>query len=449
MHKLYWKIFLSFWVVTSFLVILTMGITGTLTRQSSIPVSEKIFINSYANAAVATYESGGKKALIQWIKHIALSKHLTIYLLSSNGKIIGLGKTPDGVSKLYVNFLKNKIPEGIFRQSNFLVSHEILTLSQTTYRLVAELHTPISHLIEIPWGGMSFVLIIAIILSGLVCILLSLYLTKPLSALREAAKSIAKGHLDTRVGDEIKNRKDEIAGLAAEFDTMAKRIEQLITSKERLLQDISHELRSPLARLQVAVALVRSNNGQQNDTLYDKIETEIHRLDTLIGEILTVAKLLKPQATLQKDDCDLNGLIQEIINDANFEFASKNSHITFQQENVTIRADRNIIYHVIENIIRNALRYTENNTDILISLAQSNNKALIEIADHGPGVPEEDLKKIFDPFHRVDDSREQSTGGYGLGLSIAKNGVRLHKGRIYAENLTPRGLKVSIELPLN
>lgn len=426
-----------------------MWITGTLTRQSSIPVSEKIFINSYANAAVATYESGGKKALVQWIKHIALSKHLTIYLLSSNGKIIGLGKTPDGVKALYGEFLKNKIPEGIFRRSNFITSHEILTLSQTTYRLVAELHTPISHLIEIPWGGMSFVLIIAIILTGLVCNLLSLYLTKPLSALREAAKSIAKGHLDTRVSNEIKNRKDEIAGLAHEFDSMAKRIEQLIKSKERLLQDISHELRSPLARLQVAIALIRDNHTKNNTALYDKIETEIQRLDSLIGEIMTVAKLLRPQAKIHKANCDLGALIQEIINDANFEFASKNAAIRFEQEKVTIKIDRNIIFHTIENIIRNALRYTQSDTDVHISLKQTHDYALIEISDQGPGVPKEDIKKIFDPFHRVDDAREQSTGGYGLGLSIAKNGVRLHKGKIYAENLLPTGLKVSIELPLS
>lgn len=448
MHKLYWKIFLSFWLVTSFLVIMTMGITGTLTRQSSIPVSEKIFINSYANAAVATYESGHRKALVQWIKHIALSKHLTIYLLSSSGKIIGFGKIPKNVIKIHYDFLKNKIPEGIFRENNFIVSHEILTLSQRTYRLVAELHKPISHLIEIPWGGMTFVLFTAIVICGFVCYLLSFYLTKPLGSLRLAAKSIAKGNLDTRVSNEIKNRRDEIADLAHEFDSMAKRIQHLIIAKERLLQDISHELRSPLARLQIAVALFKDSKSKEKDALYKKIETEIGRLDELIGEIFSLAKLFTSQPKLDKSTWPLADLIDEIISDANFEFEKKGSKVLFDKENIDILADRKLIYHAIENIIRNALRYTEPDSNVLVTLKKVKGRAVIEISDCGPGVPEDSLFKIFEPFHRVDTSREKSTGGYGLGLSIAKKAIGLHNGKIQAENINPTGLKVTITLPI-
>jgi two-component system sensor histidine kinase CpxA len=448
MHKLYWKIFLSFWLLTSFIVIVTMAITGSLTRQSSIPVSEKIFINSYANAAVATYESGHRKALEQWIKHISLSKHLNIFLLSSNGNIIGMGKIPENVKRLHREFLKNQIPEGIFRENNFIVSHEILTISQKTYRIVAEMHTPISHLIQIPWEGMSFVLTLAIILSGFVCYLLSFYLTKPLSSLRLAAKSIAKGKLETRVSDRIKNKNDEIAELAHEFDSMAQHIQLLIVSKERLVQDISHELRSPLARLQVAIAIAKKSKQENNDVIYTKMETEIATLNGLIGEILSLAKLLTSQSPLNIKDCRLDDVIQHIISDANFEFSNKKAKAVFKKEKIVIQADENIIYHAIENIIRNALRYTEPNTDVLVSLIKHDKSVSIEISDKGPGVPDNTLTKIFDPFLRVDTSREKSTGGYGLGLSIAKKAITLHEGTIFAENLSPNGLKVTISLPL-
>ncbi len=450
MHKLYWKIFLSFWITTTLIIISTIWVTSEVTRKSSIPVREKIFINSYANAAVATYESGNEEALRQWLKHIALSKHLTFYLLSSNGTILGADKIPKEVQRLEKQFISENLPDGIFKRRNLIISHEILTLSQHTYRLVAVLKKPLGHLTAIPWAGISFEFLIVILISGLVIYILSLYLTKPLRSLSTAAKSIAEGHFETRVNPAIKTRKDEMARLSQDFDHMAEQIEQLILSKERLLQDISHELRSPLARLQVALTLLKDKSSEDVEPFIDRMELEIERLDDLIGDILALAKLQKPKQSYRMSEVNLGELINPIIQDANFEFEAKHVSANLSMTQ-TVKANINekLMHHAIENVIRNALIYTKPETTVDVAVTEDTDEILITIADRGQGVPEENLHTIFSPFFRVDDSREKKTGGFGLGLAIAFKAVDVHHGNIKAENRPDGGLIITIELPKN
>ena len=217
MRNLYWKIFISFWLATILIIITTAWVTSHIAQKSSIPVREQVFMNSYANAAVATFESGRHKALLSWLKRIGLSRHMDIYLLTSRGDIIGPPPTPAKVLTLQGDFIDKKISDGLFKTDNILVSHEIATTSGDTYRLVAVLQKPIGHLMRIPWAGLTIRLLIAVFISGLICYLLSLYLTQPLRTLRLAAKSIARGKLNTRVGNLIGHGKDEIAELSLYF----------------------------------------------------------------------------------------------------------------------------------------------------------------------------------------------------------------------------------------
>ena len=303
---------------------------------------------------------------------------------------------------------------------------------------------------HIEWQRLSLHLLIAVLISGIICYLLSIYLTKPLRSLRMAAKLLAAGKLNTRVGHFLGHNNDEIAELSHEFDGMAERLETLITSKQRLLQDISHELRSPLARIQVAIELARKKSNNLAENEFQRMELECSRLNTLIGEIIYFARLDKSTNTLKKVRVDLHLLIESIVNDANFEFSKQAPRVLISTlQPCRLKLDERLIHRAIENILRNALRYSNPTQQVIISLhvSESNKTIEIDIKDKGPGVPNDQLTKIFEPFYRVDKARVKRTGGYGLGLAIAQQAVQMHEGSIVAKNLEEGGLLVKIILP--
>lgn len=304
---------------------------------------------------------------------------------------------------------------------------------------------------RLPWAGLTARLLIPTLSSGLICYFLSIYLTKPLRSLRLAAKSLATGKLYTRVGRFAGHHNDEIADLSYEFDSMAEQLETLMKSKQRLLQDISHELRSPLARLHIAIELGRMKCNDIAKSDFDRMEMECLRLNTLIGEVLDFARLDKSTNTLTKTMVSLPALLTSIISDANYEFTEITPRVIVGKiEPCELSLDERLIHRAVENILRNALRYSPGNQEVSVSLYKelSNNSLYIDIEDNGPGVPTEQLTKIFNPFYRVDTAREKKTGGYGLGLAIAKQAILLHDGEIQASNRKDGGLLVRIILPL-
>lgn len=450
MRSLYWKIFLSFWLATILIILCTAWLTSEIAQKSSIPARERVFMDSYANAAIATLESGQKNALKKWLEQTGTSKHLTLFLITNSGEIIGSEEPPDIVKKITTNMGSSELYSGLLKFGNVIVSHVIVSTSGKAYRLVAISNKPLSQFIEIPWSGLTLRLPIAIIISGIICYLLSLYLTKPLRSLRLAAKSIATGVLSTRVGHMAGHRHDEIAELSDEFDRMAEQLESLIASKERLLRDISHELRSPLARLQIAIELGRKKASEKLEPEFSRMEIECFRLNNLIGEIIKFARMDKSTAQLTKKQVNLPVLIDQIIEDANFEINEKEPVVFFHQRcDCTLLLDERLIHRAIENIIRNALRYSAPHPKIDVSLSYDEAKKVfyVDIKDNGPGVPETELDKLFNPFYRVDSSRAKHTGGYGLGLAIAMQAIRLHHGEIHASNCEGGGLQVRISLP--
>ncbi|BCA95577.1 two-component sensor histidine kinase [Legionella antarctica] len=451
MRSLYWKIFVSFWLATILIIFTTAWVTSQIAKKSSQPAREQVFMDSYANAAVATFESGRRLALLKWLNQIGISRHMSIYLLSSTGEIVGAQAPPENVKKVAENLIKDQLSEGIFKSGKLIVSHEILSTSGKFYRLAAVSEKPISYYIEIPWAGLTIRLTLAIFISGLICYLLSLYLTQPLRTLGMAAKSIATGKLYTRVGHFRGHTKDEIAELSNDFDLMAEQLEALVSSKERLLQDISHELRSPIARLNIAIELARKKTKHLADNEFCRMELESSRLNVLIGEILDFARLDKSTTELRLTNTDLPQLLSEIIDDANYEFDNDSIRVIAQGiEHCHLLIDERLIHRAVENIVRNALHYSAADQKVTLSLRYNDTKdhIYIDVKDNGPGVPEDQLEKIFNPFYRVDTSRTKKTGGYGLGLAIASRAVALHHGEIFSKNIDNGGLLVRITLPV-
>jgi two-component system sensor histidine kinase CpxA len=281
---------------------------------------------------------------------------------------------------------------------------------------------------------------------GIFCYLISRYLTKPLYKLGEAAAGIAEGRLDTRVDPSLRNRRDEIADLARNFDRMAERIEALIIGQRRLLGDVSHELRSPLSRLIVALGLVKQGPAEENAENLERIGLEAHRLDTLIGQLLALTRIDSGVDRGSPASFDLTNLVQEVASDGDFEArARKRSVVLEPAEACTFRGFEELLRSAVENVVRNAIRHTAEGTVVEISFLVVNSRALLRVRDYGPGVPGNMLPEIFLPFRRVENG---NSPGAGLGLAIAERAVNVHHGTIRAMNAPNGGLIVEIELPL-
>jgi len=278
------------------------------------------------------------------------------------------------------------------------------------------------------------------------CYLISRYLTKPLAKLGEAAAKIAEGKFDTRVDPSLRNRHDEIAELARNFDRMAERIETLITGQRRLLGDVSHELRSPLSRLIVALGLVKQGPAEEIADNLDRIALEARRLDTLIGQLLTLTRIDSGVDRGSPAPFDLTNLVQEVANDGDFEARARNRHVIIQQADAcTVTGFEELSRSAVENVVRNAIRHTAEGTAVEVSVGVSNSRALVRVLDHGPGVPSSMLSEIFLPFRRVANGNSE---GAGLGLAIAERAINVHRGTVQAMNAPQGGLIVEIDLPL-
>jgi two-component system sensor histidine kinase CpxA len=277
----------------------------------------------------------------------------------------------------------------------------------------------------------------------LLCYWLALYLTSPVRKLEKAVERFGRGDLSARVGS---NRGDELGQLARTFDRMAGRIETLLTAERRLLLDISHELRSPLARLGVAVELARS--GDDANSALNRIQKESDRLNALVGQLLQVTRAEGDPSSLRRAPLRLDELVQQLVEDSSIEAAAHGCELKYEKrEAVTVAGDPELLGRAVENVIRNAIRYAPRETAVEVSVARNNGKAVVAVRDQGSGVPEEALPRLFDAFYRVEGDRDRASGGTGLGLSIARRAIELHQGSIRARNARP-GLEVEMELPV-
>lgn len=281
--------------------------------------------------------------------------------------------------------------------------------------------------------------------------LMAWYLTRPVRTLKAGFESLAQGDLSTRLGASVGRRRDEIADLARDFDIMAARLEKLMSSKQRLLHEISHELRSPLARVQVAIGLAQINPDKLDSSL-ERIEQETSRLDAMVGELLTLARVENLPDSFE-ERVDLIELVGSICEDASFEGQASGISVRFDapepESPMTVRGREVLLRRAVENIVRNAIRHSERAQTVTVSLAQHSDQgeAVLRVCDEGEGVSPERLETIFEPFVRADAYRDGA--GFGLGLAISKRSIEAHDGTIQATNRERGGLCVEIRLPLN
>jgi signal transduction histidine kinase len=282
------------------------------------------------------------------------------------------------------------------------------------------------------------------IVSLLFAALLAWYFARPIRTLRTAFGAVAGGRLETRIGSTMAPRNDELADLGADFDRMADRLQNLMDAQRRLLHDVSHELRSPLARLQAAADLMRQQPAR-GDEFIARIERDTGRMDTLVGELLTLARLDGGMTGKLDEEVDLREIVADIADDARVEADAKGCAVEVEEDGTGfVHGSHELLYRAIENVVRNAVRHAPAGGTVVLSLHSSGGRQVVAVADGGPGVFEDDLAAIFDPFFRGSAGRSD---GYGLGLAITRRVVDAHGGRVWAENRPEGGLRVTLELP--
>jgi two-component system sensor histidine kinase CpxA len=451
--SLFLKIFLWFWLAIA-LVVAALTIvnwstqTEPLTRQWQTFVGEAVNVNSLT--AMQIYDNEDRKGLDEYLNRVGSNERInSLGFFDENlQQISGVEMSPvakdlmaDALKSETVEF--NRLPDQIYAArkvrskngANFVFAIQLKRPPQTT--LLDDIRNNILKILAVVFAA------------GLGCYGLARYLSSPIGKLRKATQKLAGGDLQTRVGGEIGNRRDELAHLAKDFDEMAERIETLLSSQKRLTQDISHELRSPLARLNVALELAKQRSvSDATAPILERIETESNRLNEMIGRLLTLSKLESGAQDFTKREVNLGALVESIAADADFEAQAKGKSVrVLENQNCSVFGSENLLRSAIENVLRNAVRYTKENTAVEVSLLKLNGNAEIVVRDFGAGVPEDELEKVFRPFHRVGEARERKTGGSGLGLAIAERAVQAHKGTIKAKN-AENGLIVEIKLPV-
>lgn len=278
---------------------------------------------------------------------------------------------------------------------------------------------------------------------ALLCWVLAVQLASPLRRLKETVDCFGRGDLSARMHS---RRKDEIGEVSRAFDRMAARIETLLRAERRLLQDVSHELRSPLARLGFAVELARK--GPDRESALRQIKKDVERLGELVGELLEVTRAEGDPATGEQDEIDLAGLVHALVEECGIEATARSVRMPVHDgQPLMVRGNRELLRRAIENVLRNALRYAPDETSVEVVIERERDRATVAVRDFGCGVPSAQLDQIFQPFFRVDTARASASGGVGLGLAITRRAVELHHGNVRAENANP-GLRVTVELPL-
>ncbi len=292
--------------------------------------------------------------------------------------------------------------------------------------------------------------LLSLVGSACFCALLAMILS-PLRTVQLRVREIAAGDLQTRLPDKLILRRDEIGELCRDFNAMAERLQDMYQSKERLLRDVSHELRTPLTRMRLALVLARRKTGDHAVTEYDRIERDIDHLNDLIGQILAWSRMVNPAQERPKERFSLDEALMDIVDDADFEADMNGCSVRLEEcLPCSYYGDRDWLTSAVENLIRNAIRFSPEHEAISVSLRKNGETVTLSVRDKGPGVPEDTIDHLFEPFYRVDEvcggSRGGDNRGSGLGLAIARAAVEGHGGKIRASNAFP-GLLMTITLP--
>jgi two-component system sensor histidine kinase CpxA len=462
MHSLFVRIFVLFWIAMALIVGGSIAITfAVAAREYESPEMQRR--PNLAIEASEVLDAGGLPALKTWMN---ANKNATgdhdLFIIGPDGKDIIGRRLSEGAARR-LEFLNRDTMAGAgarprdgrapgnFRPPRFVP--QIVGPDGSTYTVLWFPRRPsVFGALSLP--GISLTILgIALVVSALTSWWLAQHLSAPIRRIQAGARTLASEKLDLRVGDlrvsaGLEGRKDELAVLARDFDAMADQLRAKRSGVTQLLRDISHELRSPLARMRVAVGLARQPTADLTRQL-DRLEREIERLDSLISQVLKLARLHGNDAPFEREAVAIDDVIEEVVRDANFEGAVKNCQVRLEgTADATLQGNRELLSSAIENVLRNAIRYSPNGAPVEVSIERPDTSDVsILIRDRGPGVPANELERIFEPFYRVAESRDRDSGGEGIGLAITSQVMKTHGGSATATNHESGGLVVKLTLP--
>ncbi|HYM35283.1 MAG TPA: ATP-binding protein [Steroidobacteraceae bacterium] len=439
MGRLFWKFFLLIFLAQLTAVVgvgQNIWIHNRTVRESTPRVEYGAPAEFLVGTAAAALESGGTQALRELLQTRNRPAYPVYAVDESNHELLGR-EVSDTVLQRAHQFIETNPASHSVRRLTSDDGHRYLLFAPVT-RSANDRPSQNSYFPMIPT--------IATLIGSLVCAaLLARYLSKPIRNLRSAFDRAASGDLNMRVGPRMAKRNDELANLGRDFDRMAAQLQSLLQNQRRLFHDVSHELRSPLARLQIAAGLARQHPDTVQ-TSVERIERECRRIDELVGELLTLSKLETGVIGAADEKVDLSKLVADIVADARFESNADQRRITYDDPGpVIVRGQAELLHRAIENVVRNALKHTPESSAVAIEIVVDSSHARITIDDAGSGVAEQELEAIFQPFFRGGGAAD--THGHGLGLSIARQVVAAHSGTIRASNRATGGLRVEISLP--
>jgi two-component system sensor histidine kinase CpxA len=449
-RSLYTRILIWFWMSN---LAITAGILAFTLLSGAQPLTRRWLAASlefYAQTAIDAYQHGGAQALTAYLEHVQATVALNAALVGPNGDVLASRSlSQDGASVVEETRLTGK-PQ--FHYGIKWIGATPVRTPRGEYILVAQLDPfqRFSH--QVGTGGILLKAMAALFAACLLCWLLARSITAPLRTLQSAVRSLAAGDLSVRVAMKIPPRNDELTDLAREFDRMAEEIQSLRNEQQRLLGDISHELRSPLARLSISTEL--ASRGDMESLV--RMRKDIVALNDLIEQILTLTRLDMQRPAPARAIVSLDKMLLALIDDADYEAREDGKGVTLEAlQPCSLWGEAGLLRSCLENVIRNAVRFAPPDTmvRVLLSRVQRGDKqvAVVTVQDSGRGVPEEALSRIFEPFYRiaVDQNDGQGNPGTGLGLSISKRIVTLYGGAISAHNAEQSGLVVVIEFPLD
>ena len=451
-RSLYLKIFIWFWV-TMILINVALFAAVAVTRPTPTGRSWRDLAQVGPNAlkAAEIFEQRGSVGLAAALQETEKTSGVNATLFDQNGQELSGRPVQPGATELIQKADQSNEIEFNFAGRNTLVARPVVSPKGQHYTYVA--HIPRQpYQMSLQTQGLR--LLVVLLVGGIFCFSLARYLTKPVLSLRTTTNELAEGNLGARVATKLTRRRDEIGQLGRDFNGMAERLETIVKAQQRLLGDISHELRSPLARLGVALGLARQRSGAEAAASLDRIERESDNLNEMISQLLTLTRLESGTDGRKRTEVDLASLVREVAEDADFEARSLNRSVqVVSSDNCSINGVEELLRSAVENVVRNAVRFTAEGTAVEVSLKKQNgtgdNFAIISVRDRGNGVPAEALERIFRPFYRAEDARDrQSGGGTGLGLAITERAVRMHGGTVEASNAPGGGLAIEMKLLL-
>jgi len=452
-HRLFVKVFLWFWLTV--LGLFAIFFASRTLGNRLLPATDVIaaFAPRVSDEAAHAYEFGGPQEFEQFERGLMGKSQGELYLIDGYGKdVLSRPIPPDSLSIVRAARSDGGIVARYGLRSRS-ASYRFTSPSGHPYVLLLHVRLKLGNFLEATAGGGLPFFGVVLLMVTLLCFWLAHHIVAPIQGIQSAARSVATGDLTVRAPVEISKRHDELAFLAVDFDAMVERISALVRSQRDLLSTVSHELRSPLTRFNVSLALLRKQSPPESEDLLQRMERDLERVDVLMGQLLTLSRLEMGLRSDERDKVDFSQLVQEVVADGDFEAHSFGKSVRLEAAGDIFieKADQQALRSACENIIRNAIRFAPPGTPVEVVLKAETRsdfpQAVLSVRDYGPGVPEEALQQIFQPFFRVKAPPGPRRNGTGLGLAIALEAIRQHHGTIAASNANPTGLEVKIMLP--